>query len=126
VAPLTATVLAAAPDEHAGIASGINNAVARAAGLLAIAILGAIAITIFAKRLDARLATQNVPAEVRRAMHEQRVKLVEATPPAGPHALLVREAVRQSFVDAFRVNALISASLAALSALGAIGVRKRV
>ena len=39
VAPLTATVLAAAPDENAGIASGINNAVARAGSLLAIAAL---------------------------------------------------------------------------------------
>lgn len=39
VAPLTATVLAAAPDEHAGIASGVNNAVARAGTLLAVAAL---------------------------------------------------------------------------------------
>jgi MFS family permease len=39
VAPLTATVLAAAPDEHAGIASGVNNAVARAGSLLAVAAL---------------------------------------------------------------------------------------
>ncbi|WP_426243284.1 MFS transporter [Nocardioides sp. LHG3406-4] len=39
VAPLTGTVLAAAPDEHAGIASGVNNAVARAGSLLAVAAL---------------------------------------------------------------------------------------
>lgn len=43
VAPLTATAIAAAPDEHAGLASGVNNAVARGAGLLAIAVLPLVA-----------------------------------------------------------------------------------
>lgn len=43
VAPVTSTVLAAAPDEHAGVASGVNNAIARAGGLLAIAVLPAVA-----------------------------------------------------------------------------------
>jgi hypothetical protein len=43
VAPLTATALAAAPADHAGIASAVNNDVARAAGLIAVAVLPALA-----------------------------------------------------------------------------------
>jgi MFS family permease len=43
VAPLTATVLDSADDRHAGVASGVNNAVARAAGLLAVAVIPVVA-----------------------------------------------------------------------------------
>ncbi len=124
VAPLTTTVMTSIDDErHAGGASGINNAVARAAGLLAVAILGAAAVTVFARDLEARLAGQ--PAEVRAAMLAQREHLAEAKPPQDANEEVVREAVRQSFVRAFRVTALVSAALAALAALGGLMVPGR-
>jgi EmrB/QacA subfamily drug resistance transporter len=125
VAPLTTTVMTSIDDErHAGAASGINNAVARAAGLLAVAILGAAAVSVFARDLDARLANQ--PAEVRAAMLAQSEHLAEAKPPRGSDEEVVREAVRSSFVRAFRVNVLASAALAALSALGALTIPRRL
>lgn len=55
VAPLTATVLGSAAAEHAGIASGVNNAVARVAGLLAIAVVGAFVAAAFAAELQRRV-----------------------------------------------------------------------
>ena len=55
VAPLTATVLADADEENAGIASGINNAIARAAGLLGVAAIGAVVAAQFTSGVDARI-----------------------------------------------------------------------
>ena len=56
VAPLTTTVLEAADRRHAGIASGVNNAIARVAGLLAIAAVGLVISAQFAAQVDDRLA----------------------------------------------------------------------
>ena len=124
VAPLTTTVMTSIGDErHAGAASGINNAVARAAGLLSIAVLGAAAVGVFSRDLDDRLAKAGAPTEVRRAMAEQSLHLAAAEPPAGADAPMVRHAVRHSFVRAFRVTTITSAVLAVLSSLGALGVK---
>ena len=58
VAPLTSTVLADADDSNAGIASGVNNAIARVAGLVAIAAVGAVVAASFGSRLDDELGSQ--------------------------------------------------------------------
>ncbi len=58
VAPLTATVLDSVSERRVGIASGINNGVSRVAGLLAIAVLGAVISAHFGARLDSELSSQ--------------------------------------------------------------------
>lgn len=127
VAPLTTTVMTSIDDErHAGAASGINNTVSRVAGLLAIAIFGAIAVTLFAHELDRRLAFAG--DDVRRAMQQQRLKLAAATPPPladkATHERIIN-AVDAAFVHAFRVDMLVAAALAAASAGGALVIKRR-
>ena len=122
VAPLTTTVMTSIDDErHAGAASGINNAVARAAGLLAVAILGAVMVAVFTRDLDARLVRLGAGPELRRTMRDKAEQLADAR---GPNPA-VNGAVQQSFVAAFRVNMLTAAALAALSAGGALLVVRR-
>jgi MFS family permease len=127
VAPLTTTVMTSIDDErHAGAASGVNNAVARVAGLLAVAILGAAAVSVFSRDLDARLTRAQVPPPVRGAMAAKAEQLGDARAPKGsPHAKVIDQAVKESFVRAFRVDVLASAVLAALSAGGALLVTRR-
>jgi EmrB/QacA subfamily drug resistance transporter len=124
VAPLTTTVMTSFGEEkHAGAASGINNTVARAAGLLSIALFGALSIMIFAPALDARLASMGASPAVRHAMAAQRLRLAEAKPPATLDATTrarVGTAVDEAFVRAFRISMLASAALAAASAAGAL------
>ncbi len=70
VTPLTATVLADADEHNAGIASGINNAIARVASLMAVAALGALVAARFSSELGSRLADTTTPAikEAKQAM----------------------------------------------------------
>ena len=127
VAPLTTTVMTSIDDErHAGAASGINNTVSRVAGLLAIAIFGAIAVTLFARDLDRRLAFAN--ASVRQAMRQQSLNLAAAEPPRTLDAATrqrVVAAVDDAFVHAFRIDMLIAAAIAAASAGGALVIGGR-
>ena len=129
VAPLTTTVMTSIEDErHTGAASGINNTVARAAGLLAIALFGALAIMIFAGDLDARLGRLGFNPATRRAMTSQRLKLAESMPPRDLPAdqrQKIAGAVAESFVHAFRMAMIGCAALAALSASGGLVIRSK-
>jgi EmrB/QacA subfamily drug resistance transporter len=130
VAPLTTTVMTSIEDEqYTGAASGINNAVARTAGLLAVALLGVTAVSVFGGDLDRRLAAMHVPPQLRQAIDAQRVRLAEATVPPGVDAqerARIERAIREAFVHAFRVNVIGAGLLAMLSAGGALLVRLRV
>ena len=60
VAPLTTTVMNSVPENRVGIASGINNAISRTGGLLAIAVLGLVMLSAYNRALDQRLSASNL------------------------------------------------------------------
>lgn len=119
VAPLTTTVMNAVSKDLAGTASGINNAVSRAASLLAIALFGLVLTLAFDARLNAALAAIHAPAELVSAVIMQRHKLAGIELPTGDSgavATALRCAIAASFVSGFRWVMGISAALALLSA----------
>jgi hypothetical protein len=122
VAPLTTAVLGAVGWERAGIASGVNNAVARLAGLLAIAVLGIVMVSVFSGSLQGHLAVLNVSPGVRQQIDAQRTKLAGIEIPTGvssDQAASIESAIDDSFVTGFRVVMLTAAGLAVMSALSA-------
>ncbi|MEP7285923.1 MAG: MFS transporter [Chloroflexota bacterium] len=120
VAPLTTAVMNSAPSHSSGTASGINNAVARTAGVLAIAIVGAIALFSFNSALTARTDSLNLPENARAQLRADSSKLADTKPPADLSADLtanVQNAIKLAYIDTFRLVALIGAGLAWTSAL---------
>jgi hypothetical protein len=118
VAPLTTTVMGAVEGGHSGVASGINNATARVAGMLAVALLGAVAVGAFRARLDARLDALPISAEVRAALEREATKLAEAEVPpqvTGDDRQRLQLVLAESFVGSVRVVMLTASVLALLS-----------
>jgi MFS family permease len=123
VAPLTTTVMNAVDENRAGIASGINNAVSRTAGLLAVAVLGIVMLHSFNSQLDRNLPALAVAPEVKAVLDNQRSKLagVELPKNLDPSTQsLLKQAVDESFVTGFRRVMAVAAGLALLSALSAL------
>jgi EmrB/QacA subfamily drug resistance transporter len=119
VAPLTTVVMDAVDEDRVGTASGINNAVARVAALLAIAILGVVMVAAFSQQLNRRLATIQMPAEVRAELESNENRLAALTIPAGVDpatASAIKSFIQLSFVFSFRMVMGICAVLALASA----------
>jgi EmrB/QacA subfamily drug resistance transporter len=134
VAPLTATVLADADESNAGIASGVNNAIARVASLVAIAGVGALVAASFGSKLDDELggraaSNPELAAAVEDAKRQPLAEVVMPGLPAGEQAE-VREAAENASIGAFRVGIAISTALVAfggvLGLLGIVNPRRRV
>ena len=122
VAPLTTVVMNSVAQDRVGTASGINNAVARVAGVLAIAALGIVMVTAFRSRLNPSLAKLALPPSALHEIQADEIKLAAIHLPdnldAGTKAV-IRESVSQAFVFGFRLVMLICAGLSAASAAGA-------
>ena len=120
VAPLTTTVLNAVTPRHTGVASGINNAVASVAGLLTVAVLGTVAITVYDRSLDHHLALAGASVEIRHAVDAMRGSLVATVAPGGlapGSAQIARAVIDESLLEAFRLVLLVAAAMALAGAI---------
>ncbi len=127
VAPLTAAVLAGVDESQAGIASAVNNAIARVAGLLGTAAVGAAIATAFSSSLESQLADTRLGPAAQVAVREaKRLPLgrpdVQGLPPRQAHA--ISSAAEAASLHSFHLGLAIAAVLVALGGVvGAIGVR---
>ena len=127
VAPLTATVLADADEHNAGVASGVNNAIARVAGLIAVAAVGTVVAAQYGSRLDSELGTladrPQLAGPVERAKRQPLAE-VRAQGLQPPLRARLAKATEAASVSAFRLGMGISAVLVAGGGvLGLIGLR---
>jgi EmrB/QacA subfamily drug resistance transporter len=123
VAPLTTTVMNAVTENRAGIASGVNNAVSRIAGLFGIAVLGVVMVYSSNHKLDQYLARMELTAEARQVIDSQRVRLAGAELPSSMDdqmRVALRQRINESFIFGFRLVMMTAAGLALASALIAL------
>ena len=122
VAPLTTVVMGSVDQDRAGTASGINNAVARVAGLLAIAVFGIVMVNAFASRLDHRLSALGVSQSTRAEAQASRTRFAALEVPTSVDPKFVPEVkadISEAFVFAFRIVMCAGALLAVLSSVTA-------
>jgi predicted MFS family arabinose efflux permease len=121
VAPLTTVVMNSVNQDRVGTASGINNAVARVAGVVAVAVLGIVMVDAFGSRLNSSLAHLSLPPAILQKLRADVIKLAGLQVPAGLNlstTTAIRESIREAFVFGFRIVVLICAGLS----LASVGV----
>lgn len=119
VAPLTTVVMSSVEGERAGVASGINNAIARVAGVLAIAVFGVVMEQAFGHRLQMLLSHLQLDPDVLESIQSNLVKLGGLQPPPNmdaARAAQIRADIADAFVFGFRWIMLVCAALAVASA----------
>jgi EmrB/QacA subfamily drug resistance transporter len=119
VAPLTTVVMDAVDQDRVGTASGVNNAVARVAGLLSIAVLGVAMVTAFSFHLNRSLLDLAIPAGAMHDLQANEIKLAALAVPAGidsDTASAIRVSIERAFIFGFRFIMLICAGLSVKSA----------
>jgi EmrB/QacA subfamily drug resistance transporter len=119
VAPLTTVVMGSVGQDRSGTASGINNAVARVAGVLAVAILGIVMVKLFSSSLNRSLAGGLLPPGIFQYVQSNEIKLAGLDLPSGLDAdttALIRVSISHAFVFGFRTVMLICAGLSVASA----------
>ncbi|HXU46863.1 MAG TPA: MFS transporter, partial [Thermoanaerobaculia bacterium] len=127
VAPLTTTIIDSVPERQTGVSSGINNAVAAVASLLAIAALGSLALGVFDRALDHRLEIRTLSAEARQVVEGARGKFAfdaKAASQSADHGHAVG-LVKESLAESIRFSLFVSAALALAGASCALMIPKR-
>ena len=122
ITPLTAVALASVEGEHSGLASGVNNAAARVAAPLAVAVLGIFIYGAFSANLDERLDGMNLRGEVRSEIEAEMDDLGAAEAPEGVEAATaahIERVIDKSFVAGFRTVMVVCVGIALASALAA-------
>jgi len=120
VAPLTTVVMSSVDQDHAGTASGLNNAVARIASVLAIAVFGIVMVRAFDFRLGDELTNLGLSSEIFREIQSRAIKLAGLELPSNldaSTAAAIRSAINYAFIFGFRLIMLICTGLAAASSV---------
>jgi len=122
IAPLTTTAMNSVSGSHSGLASGVNNAVARTAGLIAIPVLGIFVFLVFSGGLDARVQNLDLSPQAQKQLEAEKANLGGAEVPSGVSketGAKIAHAIDESFLAGFRLAMFIAAGLAVASAVAA-------